>query len=336
MVVVFFMKKNYLVTSLFVLTLLNIPVLNALIFNPIDRINKQNMQLIVGLFSKKKSSQKVPFDLFIKPLHLTSVQSNTQESQPQAISFKDVAGINEILDEINEVISYIKEKEKYQALGAQPPRGILLAGQPGTGKTLIAKAIAQEAGCSFFYESGSAFIEQYVGVGAARIRKLFEEATKQNPAIIFIDEIDAIARKRANSSNDEQRQTLNQLLCLMDGFNSSNSTIVIAATNCSEILDPALLRSGRFDRIIKVPLPNKKSRQEILELYIKKLPSVSVEESFIEELAQQTQGLSGADLNNLVNQATFAAAKENATVVTQEHFSRSLQSTLKQRQSRLF
>jgi cell division protease FtsH len=241
-----------------------------------------------------------------------------------------------VISQVQEVVSYAKEKEKYQALGAQPPRGILLEGPPGTGKTLIAKAIAQEAGCSFFYESASAFIEMYVGVGAKRIRELFAKASAQQPAIIFIDEIDAIGSKRTGGTNEERLQTLNQLLCLMDGFDSESSIIVLAATNNAQALDPAIKRSGRFDRIIKIPLPNQKSRQAILELYIKKLPSVVVEQSFIEKLSVQTAGLSGADLSNLVNQATFAAVKENATVVTSEHLTKGLQNILSQRQNRLF
>ena len=252
------------------------------------------------------------------------------------ISYSQPPCIELPVGKVQEVVLYAKEKEKYRALGAQPPRGILLEGPPGTGKTLIAKAIAQESGCSFFYESASSFIEMYVGVGAKRIRELFEKASAKQPAIIFIDEIDAIASKRTGTTNDERLQTLNQLLCLMDGFDSKSSIIVLAATNNAQALDPAIKRSGRFDRIIKIPLPNQKSRQAILELYIKKLPSVDVKESFIEKLSVQTAGLSGADLSNLVNQGTFAAVKENATVVTSEHLTKGLQNILSQRQNRLF
>lgn len=311
------------------------PSLHGIIFNPIDHINKQNLQVIqsiTDLFTSKNRSKKISFDLFLN----NQSSANNQEKTPSVITFKDIAGIDEILDEIKTVVSYIKEKEKYLALGAKPPRGILLHGAPGTGKTLIAQAIAHEAGCNFFYESGSSFIEKYVGVGAQRIRDLFAKAAAQQPAIIFIDEIDAIAQKRSESSQEERRQTLNQLLCLMDGFNQNNSIIVLAATNCPESLDLAALRSGRFDRVINIPLPNTKSRQEILELYIKKLPSVQIDASFIENLAQKTQGLSGADLNNLVNQATFIGAKENATVITQEHFTKCFHNMLKQRKNHLF
>lgn len=318
---------------------------NKILFvNPVDSLNRANMALInetLNLFSKKKhplnvsdnqTAQRSP-QIPTQPLTPSQIQ---QQRHQTGVTFRDIAGIDEVIDQVQEVVSYAKEKEKYQALGAQPPRGILLEGPPGTGKTLIAKAIAQEAGCSFFYESASAFMEMYVGVGAKRVRELFEKASAKQPAIIFIDEIDAIASKRTGDTNGERLQTLNQLLCLMDGFDSKSSIIVLAATNNAQALDPAIKRSGRFDRIIKIQLPNQKSRQAILELYIKKLPSVQVEESFIEKLSVQTAGLNGADLSNLVNQATFAAVKENATVVTSEHFTKGLQNILSQRQNRFF
>lgn len=308
----------------------------VLFFSPIGRLVQAKDALIGGavhLFYKKKRPLKASDNQAIQgsPATLTSNQA-----QKSGITFQDIAGIDEVINQVQEVVSYAKEKEKYQALGAQPPRGILLEGPPGTGKTLIAKAIAQEAGCSFFYESASAFIEMYVGVGAKRIRELFAKASAKQPAIIFIDEIDAIGSKRTGGTNEERLQTLNQLLCLMDGFDSKSSIIVLAATNNAQALDPAIKRSGRFDRIIKIPLPNQKSRQAILELYIKKLPSVQVEQSFIEKLSLQTAGLSGADLNNLVNQATFSAVKENAKVVTAEHLTQGLQNILSQRQNRTF
>lgn len=307
-----------------------------LFVNPLGRLNRVNMAFIdetLTLFSKNKRSLKISDnqDLERSPKPLAPNQPDQS-----SITFQDIAGIDEVIGQVQEVVLYAKEKEKYRALGAQPPRGILLEGPPGTGKTLIAKAIAQESGCSFFYESASSFIEMYVGVGAKRIRELFEKASAKQPAIIFIDEIDAIASKRTGTTNDERLQTLNQLLCLMDGFDSKSSIIVLAATNNAQALDPAIKRSGRFDRIIKIPLPNQKSRQAILELYIKKLPSVDVKESFIEKLSVQTAGLSGADLSNLVNQGTFAAVKENATVVTSEHLTKGLQNILSQRQNRLF
>lgn len=308
----------------------------VLFFSPIGRLVQAKDALIGGavhLFYKKKRPLKASDNQATQgsPATLTSNQP-----QKAGITFQDIAGIDEVINQVQEVVSYAKEKEKYQALGAQPPRGILLEGPPGTGKTLIAKAIAQEAGCSFFYESASAFIEMYVGVGAKRIRELFAKASAKQPAIIFIDEIDAIGSKRTGGTNEERLQTLNQLLCLMDGFDSKSSIIVLAATNNAQALDPAIKRSGRFDRIIKIPLPNQKSRQAILELYIKKLPSVQVEQSFIEKLSLQTAGLSGADLNNLVNQATFSAVKENAKVVTAEHLTQGLQNILSQRQNRTF
>ncbi|MBS1988257.1 AAA family ATPase [Candidatus Dependentiae bacterium] len=306
----------------------------VIFFSPIGRLFQAKDALIggaVNLFYKRKRPLKA---LDNQATQGSSQAPTSNQAQKSGITFQDIAGIDEVISQVQEVVSYAKEKEKYQALGAQPPRGILLEGPPGTGKTLIAKAIAQEAGCSFFYESASAFIEMYVGVGAKRIRELFTKASAKQPAIIFIDEIDAIGSKRTGGTNEERLQTLNQLLCLMDGFDSESSIIVLAATNNAQALDPAIKRSGRFDRIIKIPLPNQKSRQAILELYIKKLPSVQVEKSFIEKLSVQTAGLSGADLNNLINQATFAAVKENATVVTSEHLTKGLQTILSQRQNR--
>lgn len=314
----------------------------AFFFNPLDSITKQNIALIKGIinfFDFSEDDDDVPSDLFVShsspkknglPINNPALTNQPPAStdQQNIVTFDDIAGSQQILDEIKGVIACIKERKKYASLGAKLPKGILLQGAPGTGKTLIAKAISHEAGCKFFYESGSAFIEKYVGVGAQRIRKLFEQAAANKPAIIFIDEIDAIAANR--DDNSERRQTLNQLLTLMDGFDSHNEIMVIGATNFFN-LDPAATRAGRFDRVITVPLPNNQSRKEILSLYINRLPAVKIDPTYIDTLVQQTEGLNGADLSNLVNQAAFAAANENATVVIQGHFEQSLQKTLKER-----
>ncbi len=235
------------------------------------------------------------------------------------VSFNDVAGIDEIKEEVREIVDFLKNPKKYQKLGARIPKGILLAGPPGTGKTLLAKAIAGEAGVPFLSVSGSEFVEMFVGVGASRVRDLFEQAKKNAPCIIFIDEIDAVGRKRGigiGGGHDEREQTLNQLLVEMDGFESKDGIIVIAATNRPDILDPALLRPGRFDRQIMVPLPDVKGRLEILKIHAKNKPLA--EDVDLETIARSTPGFSGADLENLLNEAALIAAKKNKDKIDME------------------
>ena len=237
------------------------------------------------------------------------------------VTFKDVAGIDEVKEEVSEIVDFLKNPKKYQQLGGRIPKGVLLAGPPGTGKTLLAKAIAGEANVPFLSVSGSEFVEMFVGVGASRVRDLFDQAKKHAPCIVFIDEIDAVGRKRGagiSGGHDEREQTLNQLLVEMDGFESSDGIIVIAATNRPDILDPALLRPGRFDRQIFVPLPDVKGRLEILKIHTRNKPLA--DDVDLEVIARSTPGFSGADLANIVNEAVLIAARKNHGKITMEDF----------------
>jgi len=232
------------------------------------------------------------------------------------ITFKDVAGVEEAKEEVKEVVDFLREPAKFQKLGGSIPRGILMSGAPGTGKTLLAKAIAGEAKVPFFSISGSDFVEMFVGVGASRVRDMFEQAKKNAPCIIFIDEIDAVGRHRGagiGGGNDEREQTLNQLLVEMDGFSGNEGVIVIAATNRPDVLDPALLRPGRFDRQVVVPLPDIRGREQILKVHLKKVPMADDIKPSI--LARGTPGFSGADLANLVNEGALFAARANKKLV---------------------
>lgn len=237
------------------------------------------------------------------------------------VTFADVAGIEEVKEEVKEVVDFLTNPQKYTKIGAKIPKGILLVGSPGTGKTLLAKAIAGEAGVPFFSISGSDFVEMFVGVGASRVRDLFDQAKKNSPCIIFIDEIDAVGRQRGaglGGGHDEREQTLNQLLVEMDGFESNEGIIVLAATNRPDVLDPALLRPGRFDRQIVVPLPDVKGRLEILKVHTKKVPLS--EDVDLDKIARGTPGFSGADLANLVNEAALIAARRNSEKVHMNDF----------------
>ncbi|MEW6133764.1 MAG: ATP-dependent zinc metalloprotease FtsH [Pseudomonadota bacterium] len=243
------------------------------------------------------------------------------------VTFDDVAGVDEAKAELQEVADFLENPQEYGRLGARIPKGVLLVGPPGTGKTLLAKAVAGEAGVPFFSISGSEFVEMFVGVGAARVRDLFEQAREKAPAIIFIDELDALGRARGAAGpiggHDEREQTLNQLLTEMDGFDSSVGLIILAATNRPEILDPALLRAGRFDRQVLVDRPDKKGRIDILRVHVKKIrlaPEVD-----LEKVAALTTGFSGADLANLVNEAALMATRRHAEAVTLEDFTRAVE-----------
>jgi cell division protease FtsH len=248
------------------------------------------------------------------------VEANT------GVTFEDVAGVDEAKDELKEVVAFLKDPKKYGRLGARMPKGILLVGPPGTGKTLLAKAVAGEAKVPFFSISGSEFVEMFVGVGAARVRDLFEQARAKAPAIIFIDELDALGRARGigpYGGHDEKEQTLNQLLVELDGFDSSTGLVLLAATNRPEILDPALLRAGRFDRQVLADRPDKKGRIQILGVHLRKAklaPDVDAE-----KIAALTPGFTGADLANLVNEATLLATRRGADEVTMEDFTQAVE-----------
>ena len=238
----------------------------------------------------------------------------------QNVTLSSWAGSPEVIDECREVISYLEYKEKFKLIGADMPKGILLEGPPGTGKTLLAKAIATESNSTFITISGAEFVELFVGMGASRVRDLFNKARENKPCIIFIDEIDAVGKQRGtslNNGNDEREQTLNQLLYEMDGFNDNNDILIMAATNRKDILDQALLRPGRFDRIIKIPLPDKQSREKILKLYFKnKKINKKLDYS---ELAELTEGYSGAQLKNLINEAAILSARNNFTIIQEKY-----------------
>jgi cell division protease FtsH len=239
------------------------------------------------------------------------------------VTFQDVAGCDEAKEEVKELVEFLRDPGKFQKLGGKIPRGVLMVGPPGTGKTLLAKAIAGEAKVPFFTISGSDFVEMFVGVGASRVRDMFEQAKKHAPCIIFIDEIDAVGRHRGaglGGGHDEREQTLNQLLVEMDGFEGNEGIIVIAATNRPDVLDPALLRPGRFDRQVVVALPDLRGREHILKVHMRKVPLANDVDPF--KIARGTPGFSGADLANLVNEAALFAARENAKDVRMEHFER--------------
>jgi cell division protease FtsH len=237
------------------------------------------------------------------------------------VRFADVAGQDNAKREVAELVDVLRDPQRYTRLGAEPPRGVLLMGPPGTGKTLLARALAGEAGVPFFNISASEFIEMFVGVGASRVRKMFDEAKKRAPAIIFIDELDAVGRVRGaglGGGHDEREQTLNQILSEMDGFTGHEAVIVLAATNRPDVLDPALLRPGRFDRHVTLELPDKDARKAILEVHTRKVPLAR--DVDLDIVAAGTPGFSGADLKNLVNEAAMASARDGADTVTMSHF----------------
>ncbi len=256
-----------------------------------------------------------------KALSFGKSRARLLSSQQKKVTFKDVAGVDEAKEELQEIIEFLREPQKFQKLGGRIPKGVLLVGPPGTGKTLLARAIAGEANVPFFSISGSDFVEMFVGVGASRVRDLFEQGKKNAPCIIFIDEIDAVGRHRGaglGGGHDEREQTLNQLLVEMDGFESNEGVILIAATNRPDVLDPALLRPGRFDRRVVVPRPDVGGREAILKVHTKKIPLA--EDVEISVLARGTPGFSGADLANLVNEGALLAARQNRKTVMMVDF----------------
>ncbi len=256
-----------------------------------------------------------------KALSFGKSRARLLSMQQKKITFKDVAGVDEAKEELKEIIEYLREPQRFQKLGGRIPKGVLLVGPPGTGKTLLARAVAGEANVPFFSISGSDFVEMFVGVGASRVRDLFEQGKKNAPCIIFIDEIDAVGRHRGaglGGGHDEREQTLNQLLVEMDGFESNDGVILVAATNRPDVLDPALLRPGRFDRRVVVGLPDVRGREEILRVHVKKVPVA--DDVNLNVLARGTPGFSGADLANMVNEAALNAARVNRKQVVMYDF----------------
>ena len=256
-----------------------------------------------------------------KALSFGKSKAKLSSSSQKKVTFKDVSGVDEAKEELQEIIEFLKEPQKFQKLGGRIPKGVLLMGPPGTGKTLLARAVAGEANVPFFSISGSDFVEMFVGVGASRVRDLFEQGKKNAPCIIFIDEIDAVGRHRGaglGGGHDEREQTLNQLLVEMDGFESNEGVILVAATNRPDVLDPALLRPGRFDRRVVVPRPDVKGREQILKVHTRKVPLADDVDMSV--MARGTPGFAGADLANLVNEAALVAARQNRKVVTQIDF----------------
>ena len=256
-----------------------------------------------------------------KALSFGKSRARLLSMQQKKVTFKDVAGVDEAKEELKEIIEFLREAQKFQKLGGRIPKGVLLVGPPGTGKTLLARAVAGEANVPFFSISGSDFVEMFVGVGASRVRDLFEQGKKNAPCIIFIDEIDAVGRHRGaglGGGHDEREQTLNQLLVEMDGFESNEGVILMAATNRPDVLDPALLRPGRFDRRVVVSRPDVRGREEILRVHTRKIPLA--DDVDLSVLARGTPGFSGADLANMVNEAALAAARQNRKAVLMYDF----------------
>ncbi len=284
---------------------------NSWIISIIPTVLMLGMGILLFLFVMKQAGGGGKYSSFGK------ANIKNQNRQGKRVTFDDVAGADEEKHEMEEIVDFLKNPKKYSEIGARIPKGVLLLGPPGTGKTLLAKAVAGEAGCPFFPISGSDFVEMFVGVGASRVRDLFEQAKKNAPAIIFIDEIDAVGRQRGTGlggGHDEREQTLNQLLVEMDGFTGNESIIVIAATNRRDILDPALLRPGRFDRQIVVNYPDIKGREEILKVHTKNKPLGP--DVNLSTIAKTTVGFTGADLENLVNEASLLAARANRKAIT--------------------
>src|SRR5687767_9926625 len=262
-------------------------------------------------------------------------RTKPQEISPgskSSVTWADVAGVDETKDELMEIVDFLSDPKRFKRLGAKVPKGILLHGPPGTGKTLLAKAVAHESGASFFSQSASSFIEMFAGLGAARIRRLFKEARENAPAIVFIDELDAVGATRGSDISGERDQTLNQLLVEMDGFESSDNVVVMAASNLLEKLDPALLRPGRFDRQVLVPPPDLRGREEILVVHTRDKPLS--QDVVLKRIAQHTSGLTGADLANLCNEAAIQAGRNKREFIAQVDFDNAFERVVAGLQSR--
>lgn len=265
----------------------------------------------------------VPVPAFAQTKMEKETQPDDSSYTKPKTTFKDVAGLEEVKEELFELVDFIKNPEKYKKMGAKIPKGVLFYGPPGTGKTLLASAVAGETNSAFFNVTGSEFVEKYVGVGAKRVRTLFEKARKESPSIIFIDEIDAVGAKRHLESNNEKDQTLNQLLVEMDGFNKDTNVIIVGATNRLDLLDEALLRPGRFDRHVHIGNPNYFTRHEILKVHTQDKPIDPAVN--LDMLAKKTHGFNGAHLANIANEAAILAVRDNSTIITQLHFDKAIE-----------
>ncbi|WP_201332387.1 ATP-dependent metallopeptidase FtsH/Yme1/Tma family protein [Nitratiruptor sp. YY09-18] len=305
----------------------------ATLYKKVPVTMQENSQFVIDIISlilltgvlgyllyylRKRQSEPIPIQHQIQIAPVQEPEEFKSNIAPQVsdVTFDDVAGIEEVKEELEEIIDFLKDPQKYTEFGVRMPKGVLLVGPPGVGKTLIAKAVAGEAGVPFFYQSGSAFVQIYVGMGAKRVRELFAKAKEMAPSIVFIDEIDAVGKARGGMRNDEREATLNQLLTEMDGFEPSSGVIVIGATNKIEVLDEALLRPGRFDRRIFVSLPNKEERAKILQIYLKNIPHYVD----VNKLADMTVGFSGAALASLVNEAALHALRKKKRMVELSDF----------------
>ena len=277
------------------------------------------MKMLNNFFKKINN----PAPVFAQTKMERDNQTDDSLSTKPKTTFRDVAGLDEVKEELFEIVDFMKSPQKYQKMGAKIPKGVLFYGAPGTGKTLLASAVAGETNSSFFNVTGSEFVEKYVGVGAKRVRTLFEKARKEAPSIIFIDEIDAVGAKRHLESNNEKDQTLNQLLVEMDGFNKDSNVLIIGATNRLDLLDEALLRPGRFDRHIHIGAPNYHTRFEILKVHTDDKP---IDKSVnLELLAKKTHGFNGAHLSNIANEAAIFAVRDDSECITSEHFDKALE-----------
>ncbi len=286
---------------------------------------KKNLTLrCITMSIMKKILKKFNMPVFALAQSKMEKESNEDStfSKPKT-TFKDVAGLEEVKEELVEIVDFIKNPDKYKKMGAKVPKGLLFYGPPGTGKTLLAASVAGETNSAFFNTTGSEFVEKYVGVGAKRVRTLFEKARKESPSIIFIDEIDAIGAKRHLESNNEKDQTLNQLLVEMDGFNKDTNVIIIGATNRLDLLDEALLRPGRFDRHVYIGNPNYYTRHEILKVHTHDKPLADSVD--LDHIAKKTHGLSGAHLANIANEAAIIAVRENNEFINQDHFHKAIE-----------
>lgn len=316
------MKKKTIILFALVFGMITSLILIVHVFRPIqgleeikraDRVAVWSITVILLIYCLRMNLKPQ-----LVPSILTIERENSKEKDKPHVSFNDVAGLDEIKDELQETIDFMINPEKYKRMGAKIPKGILFHGPPGTGKTLLAKAVAGETHSSFLYASGSEFVEKYVGVGAKRVRTLFERAKKESPSIIFIDEIDAIGTKRNQDSNNEKDQTLNQLLVELDGFNTDEAVIVIGATNRLDLLDEALLRPGRFDRHIYIGIPNMPAREQILTVHTNNKPLDNKID--IRAIARKTTGLSGAQLANIANEAAIIAVRNDKKQISAIEF----------------